>query len=239
MPVSARLASLAVEPGGQRVKLALLARRKDLLVAWLDLLVTDWPAFVLLLQPTGERLSIELKGSHRPEAYSPERFSVPPSELPSSKLRLNQQMKRVLLAGLLPVTLLGCGGGVDWEKPWLDSNGKTVPTNQIVSTYRGPDHCEWDSAVFLNLGWPPGTYAEYPSSSARQYVRDPEGLFESEHLAPLDLDVKLPPDARYTGYHLDEIELWIRSADADEAVYIVRPERVERWPRLARHTICA
>jgi hypothetical protein len=147
-------------------------------------------------------------------------------------------MERVLLAGLLPLALLACGGGVDWEKRWLDSKGEPVPSELIVSTYRIPEHCPWGSAVFLRLGWPPGTAAEYPSSAARQYVRDPEGLFESEHLAPLDLDVQLPPDARYTGYHLDKIELWISRADANEAVNIVRPERVERWPRLARPTYC-
>lgn len=155
-------------------------------------------------------------------------------------------MKRVLLAGLLPLALagllpsalLGCGGGVDWEKQWLDSTGEAVPSELIVSTHRISEHCLWGSAVFLRLGWPPGTAAEYPSSSARQYVRDPEGLFESEHLAPHALDVKLPPDARYTGYHLDKIELWISRADANGAVYIVRPERVERWPRLARHIFC-
>lgn len=51
----------------------MLAIRKDLLVPGLGLLEADWSAFVLLLQPAGERCSVKLKAMHGPEAYSPRR----------------------------------------------------------------------------------------------------------------------------------------------------------------------
>jgi len=149
-------------------------------------------------------------------------------------------MKGILLAALMALALVGCRGGVDWDKPWLDSRGGRAP-ELVVSTYHpdpGGEHCGWGSAVLLHLGWPPGTAAEFTSSSERQYVRDPEGLFDSPGLAPLDLDAKLPPDARYTGYHLDRVELWVSHADASQAAYIVHPDHVERWPRSPRHIFC-
>ena len=71
MPVSARLASLAVEPGGQRVKLALLARRKDLLVAWLDLLEAD-RSTRMLGEPAGDLVWSLLEAGHAQEP-SPKR----------------------------------------------------------------------------------------------------------------------------------------------------------------------
>jgi hypothetical protein len=57
------------EERGDSVHLALLRRRKDLLVTRLDLLPADWPAFVLLLQPTGEQGPVELEGVHGAEGY--------------------------------------------------------------------------------------------------------------------------------------------------------------------------
>lgn len=46
----------------------MLARRKDLLVAGLDLLEADWSTH-LLLKPAGERWPVKLEAMHRPEAY--------------------------------------------------------------------------------------------------------------------------------------------------------------------------
>ena len=59
------------EERGNPVKVALLAIAKDLLVAGLDPHEADWPAFVLLLQPTGEQWSVELEGVHGAERVPP------------------------------------------------------------------------------------------------------------------------------------------------------------------------
>ena len=149
-------------------------------------------------------------------------------------------MRRLLAAALIALAPAGCGGGVDWDRPWLDTDDEQV-SELIVSTYHpdpGGDHCEWDSVVLLHLGWPPGTAAEFRSGSERQYVRDAEGELEAPGRSPLELDSELPPDVEYTGYHSGELQLWISASEATEAVYIVRPEHVERWPRSRRHIFC-
>lgn len=72
----------------------------------------------------------------------------------------------------------------------------------------------------------------------RQYVRDPEGVLDAPGPDALERDSKLPPDAEYTGYHSGEIQRWISRSDATKAVYVARPERVERRPRARRHIFC-
>lgn len=147
-------------------------------------------------------------------------------------------MLRTLLGlALLPGVVGACGGGNgDWEKAWNDARGEQVP-EFVVSTYRGAEHCEWESAVFLQLGWPLGTAEKI--GPGRQYVRDPEGLFPENVIVPLDLDARLPPDARYTGYHRGEVKLWVSDSEAADAVYLVRGEQVERWPRTTQTIACA
>jgi hypothetical protein len=149
-------------------------------------------------------------------------------------------MRGVLVASLIALAPLGCGGGVDWEEQWLDARDERV-SELVVSTYHpdpGGDHCGWESVIVLHLGWPLGTAAEPRSSTARQYVRDAEGELGASGRVALDLDTELPPDADYTGYSSGELHLWISPSDANEAVYVVRPGRVERWPRSRSHIFC-
>ena len=146
-------------------------------------------------------------------------------------------MTRVLVAVSLLLTVTGCGG-TDWEDSWRDARGEVVPES-VVSTVRGAEHCGWESAFFLWLGWPLGTAAK-TSASAREYIRDPERRLPAKQvLVPLDLDASLPGDARYTGYHLDDAQLWVSAREAREAVYIVRGEKIERWPRSRSLIACA
>ncbi len=65
------------------------------------------------------------------------------------------------------------------------------------------------------------------------------GHVRSPWLVLLDLDAKLPADATYSGYHQGESELWVSESDADEAVYVVRTNKVERWPRTTEVIACA
>ena len=122
------------------------------------------------------------------------------------------------------------------ERPWLDSGGDTV-SEHVVSTYWGADHCGWQSALFLHLGWPLGTNEKI--GEGFQYVRDPKGLDGIESVAPLDLDATLPVDAMYSGYHQDGTQLWLSEREVEEAVYIVRGDKVERWPRTTEIIACA
>jgi hypothetical protein len=146
-------------------------------------------------------------------------------------------MARLLLGVVLLFVVAACGG-TDWEDPWHDARGHVVGES-VISTVRGAEHCGWESAVFLWVGWPLGSAAK-TSDSARQYVRDPEGLFPArDFLVPLDLDANLPGDATYTGYHLDGVELWISEREAGDAVYLVDGKQVERWPRRKEFIACA
>jgi len=42
--------------------------------------------------------------------------------------------------------------------------------------------------------------------------------------------IELPPEAQYTGYHLDELEFWLAPSEPDGA-YLRVSDDVERWPR--------
>ena len=147
-------------------------------------------------------------------------------------------MRGLAAGAAVLLSLSACTGivGSEWDGSWRDREGREVPED-VISTHNGPTHCDWESAVFLQVGWPlgerrsPGRY--------RMYVRDPDGLFREELRVPFDPEVELPRTARYTGYHRDNAELWISPADADEAVYVVRDGRAERWPRPWKPFGCA
>jgi len=139
----------------------------------------------------------------------------------------------------IPVTLLppSAGTAADaFEGPWTAPDGHEVPDDPgkgaEIGVVEGPDHCGWTSATFMHLGWPVGSVA-IAADDARQYVRDPQGLFVDQLAAPFDPDAELPADAVDTGYHRGPIELWISPSDQAEAVYLVNPDAgvVERWTR--------
>jgi hypothetical protein len=156
-------------------------------------------------------------------------------------------MHRLLLALLLLPLVAACGGGTTgsigtsgtiWEETWVDGAGQPVSA-KVVTSYQGAEHCDWQSATFLTLGWPLGKKMK-TIDEGRQYVRDPDGVIGGWGVRdPFNDDAHLPVDARYTGYHLDENQLWVTQHEADDAVYVVRGERVERWPRTTRIIACA
>lgn len=158
-----------------------------------------------------------------------------------AKSAVKDVVKTSLAAGAAFVAALsgGCAqvSGTGWEGLWRDRHGGEVARG-VVSTVVGPEHCGWESTVLLHLGWPLG-HAGPSSSDTRIYIRDPEGVFAGELPVPFDDDAKLPRDAKYTGYHLGDTELWISRATAAKAVYLVHGEAVERWPRHGDFGACA
>jgi len=120
--------------------------------------------------------------------------------------------------------------------PW-SRDGRRVPLGELT-TAAGPDHCGWQSATLLSLGWPPGTVAR-TAQEARQYIRDPEGVVSSESKAALGVGVRLPSGARPSGYQTGTIKLYLSPSDQDDAVYLVSPQTVERWPRARTLLACA
>ncbi len=148
-----------------------------------------------------------------------------------------------LLALALIVAACGACGGEQWDEAWVDPTGNEAPED-VIATYGNPggSHCTgWESTVFLNLGWPLGSPINRDDdSNLRQYVRDPKDVFEQTYFrVPLDIDARLPADAHDTGYRLGDIELWVSDRDAEDAIYFVRGEQVERWPRSRPPIGCA
>lgn len=105
---------------------------------------------------------------------------------------------------------------------WTDSSDQPLPTPTIQS-WRGPEHCDWQSMTFLELG--KATYVRDPQPDLAGYFTDPY-LPHSE----------LPPDAVDTGYHHDGQKLWL-SADKQLA-YVGTITDVEVWPRQIKPLLC-
>jgi hypothetical protein len=141
---------------------------------------------------------------------------------------------RLDLAGLRSTTPLSTVA-VAFDPPppqpytWL-RDGREVSGFEL-STFAGPDHCGWQSATVLIIGWPAGTVSR-TIDEAHQYVRDPHGAVKSSLRDRLVLHATLPADARPTGYRHGSIELYLSPRDQDEGIYVVGPAGgAERWPR--------
>lgn len=106
-----------------------------------------------------------------------------------------------------------------------------------ITTIAGPDHCGWGSAAVMFIGWPPPRLAP-TADDARQFVRDPNGVMGRRFREDLRRAVRLPPDARSTGFRHGDIEVFVSPSD-DTGIYVVSPRDVERWPVSEPMTLCA
>ena len=127
----------------------------------------------------------------------------------------------------------GCSAPPDAPPPYAGHTwtreGRAVSPEELT-VISGPEHCEWQSATLLYIRWPPGTSAS-TSTQLRQYVRDPRGVMSAELRDRLQLRATLPADARPTGYVSNDYGIYLSRTDQDEAIYVVSPRSVERWPR--------
>ncbi|CAN5889087.1 hypothetical protein BH20ACT7_BH20ACT7_11990 [soil metagenome] len=146
---------------------------------------------------------------------------------------------------MIPAVLLllaGCAGETSVGQlvgaRWTAADGQTV-TEEVVNVIRGPEHCDWQSSVWLHLGWPPGTKAR-TVADVRQYVRDPRGVLPRPVKGgTLSVDIRLPPEAEPVGFRSGQAELWFGSDRGAEVLYVKLPDRVERWPRSREAIACA
>ena len=120
------------------------------------------------------------------------------------------------------------------ERPWCDEGGlgRSISSDQLVLQTRYP--CDTGTAAVLHLGRPLGTSLD--PLDRWEYVRDPAGEFLAQDwlTEPYEGHATLPPDATDTGWTNGNVDLWISPSDLDHAVYLVRGDVVERWPRAAR-----
>ena len=100
-----------------------------------------------------------------------------------------------------------------------------------MASYRGAEHCNWESVIFLEIAWPPGSVLRGPNApgSSRVFVRDPNGAFEFDR-GGFSPDAALPADAESTGFTRGGWELWT-SDEEDLHVFLVSADRIERWPQ--------
>ena len=113
--------------------------------------------------------------------------------------------------------------GPTWTK-----DGRPVDALELNSV-AGPEHCGWQSAVMMHLGWPLGTVSR-TVADIHQFIRDPDGVIDKGFRDRLRLHAALPADARDTGYRNRDLELWLSPSDPD-AAYLRTSSDVERWPR--------
>jgi len=110
---------------------------------------------------------------------------------------------------------------------WTDRDGHRVPVTEVSSSV-GPEHCDWQSVHFLDIGHEP---------PRKMYARDPKGVLGTDVLtSAYDGDVRMPADAKDTGYRLDDWELWF-TADKSKA-YVRTPDGVEAWPATKEQVAC-
>ncbi|MER5428217.1 hypothetical protein [Streptomyces sp. NPDC002588] len=123
----------------------------------------------------------------------------------------------------LPASIADSGD----EEIWTDRSGGRVPTTTL-SSHAGAEHCGWRSAHFLGTG---------RGEDYRQYVRDPGGVIAGDLLtSPYDGDVRMPADARDTGYRYKDRQLWL--TEDRSTAYVRTSEGVEAWPRAKEPIAC-
>jgi hypothetical protein len=151
----------------------------------------------------------------------------------------------------------GCAARVAETQGWVDAQGVLASSSEVEEFSTAGGHCDRDGARFIALGG-------YFEGAA--YVNDPNGYFPrskllsssarlslglepfDEYRGPeLEADayltfrdaVKLPSDAVSLGYTRGVRQLFTSPSDSGDYLYVVRPDRVERWPVLRPVDACA
>jgi hypothetical protein len=121
---------------------------------------------------------------------------------------------------------------------WYGPDGEPVSEKtNIINAITGPEHCGWQTAVMMHVGWPPGHDAS-DASESHQFIRDPEGAIGDEFTARFDRDAEPPPSAKNSGYRTNFMELWLDPQDTDSA-YLIFSDHAEKWPRAREIVACA
>jgi len=98
----------------------------------------------------------------------------------------------------------------------------------VITDRSGPDHCGWGGTRVIAVGSPLGERFTNQADTI-QFVRDPSNAYGAGLDKGFDAQTTLPAAATFSGYRSASEELWTVPG-ADEYVYVVRGEVVERWP---------
>jgi hypothetical protein len=107
---------------------------------------------------------------------------------------------------------------------WTDASGAHVPVSKVTS-WPGPEHCDWQDITFLEIG------SRETQPAEEEYLRDTHGELADFLNGSYDAHAALPEDATDTGWQHDGRELWLMPDKS--AAYLVRVDDttdVERWP---------
>lgn len=139
----------------------------------------------------------------------------------------------------------------DLSGRWFDRDGTPLrdglvrgedgPSPLTLQVSFGPDHCDWQDIVLLDVAWPLGSeVTTFTDDGVRQYARDVDGVLGERLRTTFASGMELPAHTADTGYHRQGNRLLVSEADAEEAVFVVRDNgTVERWPRVTPHALCA
>ncbi len=149
------------------------------------------------------------------------------------------------LLALLVLAASACGGddaerlltgddGDGLQAGWERDDQGAPPS--VIRIYQGATHCDMDSALLLEIHWPPDGGGA--GNTGHTFVRDPDGVFAERTDGSFDPDAELPGGAIPTGWeHGTGVALWL--ADDLSTAYVVDGNDVEAWPALVGGWICA
>lgn len=108
---------------------------------------------------------------------------------------------------------------------WEDADGDPVPVTTVTS-YRGPEHCDWQDITFLHL-------------RDQTFLRDTRGVLAELLTTTWSDDVDLPAGATDTGFRHDGRQLWLAGDASAFLVSTSDASDVERWPATRDGIGCA
>lgn len=161
-------------------------------------------------------------------------------------------MWRIAAVCITASLVVGCNGSDEFVGDWQDADGNVLPDESfegegfVIDSWRVTGHCDWGSATFLLLSWPPGRVdddwvtSDIEDGTVRLYVRDPDGLFGDLLTGEFNSDVGIPDGARTTGIHLGGWEIFLTDGSGDDqTILLAGPDRVEEWQRASTFIGCA
>ncbi|MBA4181716.1 MAG: hypothetical protein C0506_14095 [Anaerolinea sp.] len=128
--------------------------------------------------------------------------------------------------GLL--ALAACGGAEPaiWTGP-----------SPSVSESFGAAHCGWEDVRYLvveaDVFSQAGIVIHGVGSGPTQlYAKAPPGVLRSTSTSgPFVSSAALPADSIDTGFRSGDRQLWVSPTEGIEAVFVLKDEKVEKWPR--------
>jgi hypothetical protein len=129
---------------------------------------------------------------------------------------------------------------------WFELDGSPVPDGQpfVLSVTRGKRkgiiQCHPGAVTFV-LAWPFGVPLgknQLGPDTIRVYVLQRGTGYPPENLATTPGVIEMPADARYTGFHRSEWQLWLSPSLADAAIFVTDGRTIQQAAYATRPALC-